>query len=183
MNKPANSSATAWTIGSSVEQQSTADSPTPVFGPPQPRSIPNFITTHDFAALYAAAEFSLLNGYPLASHLIINWTTLGINNDDDVAKAFLAFTKRLRDYLTRRGVPPLWIYAHERGPSTGAHTHLAVFLPVDVAELRADFMEWFRTWPVRQLGRRVARAVRMRVPKKHDPRTALVALQLSYEDL
>ena len=164
-----NSPASGWPIGSSPAGPSPTAFTTPVFGLPATRPISNFITIQDFAALYGAAEFSLLNGYPLASHLIINWTTLGIS-DEGVADAFLAFTKRLRDYLTRRSVPPLWIYSHERGPSTGLHTHLAVFLPVDTAGLRDDFMEWFRTWPIRQFGRRVPRALRMRVPKAHDPR-------------
>ncbi len=109
-----------------------------------------------------------MNGYPLASHLIINWTALGINGEDHVGAAFLAFTKRLRDYLTRRGVPPLWIYSHERGPTTGLHTHFAIFLPVDIDVLRAEFMDWLRSWPIRQFRRRVPRAVRMRVPKKHE---------------
>jgi hypothetical protein len=136
---------------------------------PPPASLPSkFISIQNFAALYGAAEFSLLNGYPLASHIIVNWTALGIDGDKDVVAGFLAFTKCLRDFLTHRTVPPLWIYAHERGPKTGWHTHMAIFLPVDNVALRAECMDWLRSLPLRQLGHRVPHAMRMRIPKAHD---------------
>lgn len=135
-------------------------------GLPQSR----LITVSDFAALYRAAEFSLLNGYPLASHVIINWNALGADADDKAADGFLGFTKCIRDFLKRRLVPPLWIYVHERSPKTGLHTHIAIFLPVDAPELRTECMEWLRYWPIRQLGRRVPHGIRMRVPQAHEIR-------------
>jgi hypothetical protein len=138
------------------------------FGLPSASPRSKLISISNFAALYGAAEFSLLNGYPLASHIIINWTALGVDGDDQVGAGFLAFTKCLRDFLTRDFVPPLWIYAHERGPKTGWHTHMAVFLPVENAVLRAKCMEWLRSWPVRHVDRRVPRAMRMRIPKAHE---------------
>ena len=140
------------------------------FTPPSSAPKSKLLTIENFAALYGAAEFSLLNGYPLSSHVVINWTALGVVDEAQLGAAFLTFTKCLRDFLTRRLVPPLWIYAHERGPKTGWHTHMATFLPVETPALRTGCMEWLRGWPIRHTGRRVPHAVRLRVPKDHDPK-------------
>jgi len=137
------------------------------FPPPVPERQSALITVDQFATVYRACEYALLNGYPLSSHVTMNWSAMGITDEASVLDCMSAFTACLRDYLARRCVPPLWVYSHEFGQKYGWHTHFALFLPVDVAEARIEVMAWLRNWPVRQFGRRMPKAVRQRVPHQH----------------
>jgi hypothetical protein len=93
---------------------------------------------------------------------------MGIDDEAGAIAGLAAFTKCLRDYLHRRRFPALWIYCHERSNRTGWHTHLALHLPVLRHQGREECMAWLRQWPSRQTGRRVKKAIRLRVPKEHD---------------
>ena len=92
---------------------------------------------------------------------------MSINGETEVLKVMSKFTACLRDYLSRRLVPPLWVYCHEVGKEKGWHTHFAIFLPVETESLRTEIMTWLRGWPLRQFGRRMPHAVRQRVPRAH----------------
>lgn len=134
------------------------------FAPPVVTPPSDVLTLEQFAAVYAAAEFAACFGIWMDSHVIINWTALGIE-EKEVGAHFQAFTKCLRDFMSRRQIMPVWLYAHERSPKTGLHTHLALSLPCDHQRLNAC-VEWLRSWLVRLVERRVPRAIRLRVSKR-----------------
>jgi hypothetical protein len=100
----------------------------------------------------------------------VNWSAIGMTDEATVTDCMSAFTACLRDYLSRRGVPSLWVYCHEFGKVYGWHTHFALFMPVECPEARIETMRWLRDWPVRQFGRRIPSAVRQRVPREHSER-------------
>lgn len=129
-----------------------------------PRS--DLLTLDQFASMYAAAEFAAHFDLLLDSHIIINWTALGL--ESQMTSSFQAFTKGSRDIMTKRGLASAWLYSHERSPKTGLHTHFALSLPYSSGHQRAC-IEWLRSWPVREVKRRVPGAIRLRVSKKGDP--------------
>lgn len=137
-----------------------------VFSPPRSSEKSDVLTIEQFASMYAAAEFAARFGLSLDSHVVINWTALGL--DHDLGKHFGAFTKNLREFMSQRRWPAAWIYAHERSAKTGLHTHVAINLPLYYAQDRIDCMQWLRLWPLRYVERRVPGAIRLRVPKKPD---------------
>ena len=136
------------------------------FAAPSSSPVSDVLTVDQFASMYAAAEFAAHFGVSMDSHVIINWTKMGL--EEEMNSSFQAFTKTLRDFLTQRRLPIAWMYAHEHSLKTGLHTHLAISLP-RFEKGRSECMEWLRSWPVRRTGKRVPGAIRLRVTRKYEP--------------
>lgn len=96
--------------------------------PPAPNCPP--ISAAQFGALHCAASFAFEQGFQFNTMMTINWAMCGVA-EPDMQGAFTALQKRLRDRFVRMGWPPVWIYAHERGPVIGVHTHLVLALADD----------------------------------------------------
>jgi hypothetical protein len=113
------------------------------------------ISVRQFRELYNAVAFANLQGAILDTHITVSWSMLGFEDDSQISHALqLGLIKHAREWSRHKedplGRPFCWIYAHERGAKLGLHTHLLLFIPV---ELRPKFDAWLRT-RVRKLARR-----------------------------
>lgn len=127
--------------------------------PPPPDS--DLIGEAEFASIYAAAEFAAEFGLWLDTMVTLNWKLLGYANNE-VQDGHLAFTKCMRDWLSRRGVPVAFVYSHENAAAYGVHTHVAVHVPNRWTTLPEEFRRWVRGWARHRMGQRVPGAVRVR---------------------
>lgn len=116
-----------------------------------------------FAELYAAAEFAEEHELWFDTTITLNWSLLGAGSEAE--KAFEAFMKCLREWWPS-GMPLAFIYAHERGPDAGLHTHIALFAS---PSMRRALREWAMGWVKRRSGREVKKAVRVRTQKTTQP--------------
>jgi hypothetical protein len=114
-----------------------------------------------FEEAYSAVAYANALGAILSTHVTLVWALLGIEEDND-ASALLqsGVIKHIREWSRHKrddASPPfVWMYAHERGATSGLHTHLLVSVP---REQRVDFERW--------LGKRLARVSRRRpMPKE-----------------
>lgn len=101
-----------------------------------------FLTEQDFASLYAAADFASAFELWFDTTVSISWRLMGAKTPKEVASAFEAFTKCLRDWLERRCLPTAWVYAHECGRRVGLHTHMILYLPGEASPYRKEFRAW-----------------------------------------
>jgi hypothetical protein len=102
-----------------------------------PRSS-RYITSDEFVDLYSAVAFANRCGLIMNCHITILWAALGITDHDEVARALLGFTRRLRDWCAQRGFETAWIYSHENSPLAGLHSHVLLFVsPRHAKEFRA----------------------------------------------
>ena len=107
-----------------------------------PRAASRRITTDEFVNLYSAVAFANRCGLILNCHVTILWGALGFTDHDEIAEAFLGFTRRLRDWCAQRGFETAWIYSHENSPLAGLHTHILLSVQNKHArEFRAYAME------------------------------------------
>jgi hypothetical protein len=125
------------------------------------------ISETEFAAMYAAADFAAEFEMWMDTSVTITWSLLGVIGDDAVQAAFTGFTKCLRDWLIRRGIPVAFAFAHELGPVVVLHSHLNVFIAG--ARHRGEFRHWIRDWSTHVVGRHVPRAVRVAGPRVEEP--------------
>ena len=100
----------------------------------KPATLPSFppsrlITEREFCELYSAAAFAAYWCLPLDTMVNITWPMLGLVDEAAVKEGWLSFRKCLTDWLARRRLPQAWVYCHERGPTRGLHSHVAVFVP------------------------------------------------------
>lgn len=116
-----------------------------------------------FAELYAAAEFAEEHELWFDTTITLNWSLMG--EELQAGRAFEAFMKCLREWWPW-GVPLAFIYAHERGPDAGLHTHIALFAS---PSLRRALRAWAMGWVKRRSGREVKKAVRVRIQKTTQP--------------
>lgn len=124
------------------------------------------INEADFAALYAAAQFAERVGAPLSTHVTLTWSLFGITEPGAVHAHLHAFVKCLRDWMKQRRLCQFWIFCNERGRIVGLHTHLAVYMPLD---LRREFRAWVKAWAVRRYGAHIPRAHRVKFSSSDKP--------------
>ncbi|MBX9650566.1 MAG: hypothetical protein K2X57_26325 [Xanthobacteraceae bacterium] len=125
------------------------------------------ISETEFAAVYAAADFAAEFEMWMDTSVTINWSLLGVTEDDSAQLAFTGFTKCLRDWLIRRANPVAFVFAHELGPVVGLHSHVNVYVAGE--RQRVQFRHWVRDWSDHVAGRHVPRAVRVAGPRVSEP--------------
>jgi len=121
----------------------------------------------EFAAVYAAADFSAKYEMWMDTMVTISWSRLGVMGDQAVQSAFTTFTKCMRDWLQQRVIPVAYIYAHEVGPVVGLHTHVSVFVAGE--RNREEFRSWAKQWGERFYGHYISRAVHVSGPRADKP--------------
>lgn len=136
---------------------------------------PYLLGEADFRELYAAAAFAVETQLFLDTRVTIAWALCSDEAARDSRPYFNSFTSSLRGWLRSRGGPPAWIYAHERSPAIGLHTHIALSVPswssrapkssIDVP-IRQQFRVWAQMWADWHFPDRVARAIRVRGPSQ-----------------
>lgn len=131
--------------------------------PTVPDETTQLIGETEFAEMYAAADFAAYCQLWFDTTITLNWTTMGLEGQAE--EGFESFMKCLREWWPS-GAPLAFIYAHERGPDSGLHTHIALFAcPTFRTSLRA----WAMGWVERRLGSKVKKAVRVRIQKTTQP--------------
>jgi len=137
----------------------------PFAKPAEPPPLPSrLITEREFCELYSAATFAAQWEMPLDVLVNITWPMLGAVDEAAVKEGWLSFRKCMTTWLSERALPQAWIYCHERGPTRGLHSHVAVFVPAKgwARNLRAEFRSWVLTWAKGFAGRRVPKSTRVR---------------------
>lgn len=76
-----------------------------------------------------AAAFAKAMEQPLNTHLVVVWRHLANFQEDALPGLQTRFLDRMNRWLTRRGVPPVFVWVRERSPGQGIHTHIAFHLP------------------------------------------------------
>lgn len=133
----------------------------------------HLINERDFAAVYAAAEFASKFNLVLDCHVTVLWDRLDPTGISSPQAELSAFLKCMRAWYAHWGLSPAWIYSHESGPVAGPHTHFAVSVPVLdspwAPSYRGKFKKWARDYCIHRTGRKVAGAVRVRMPTEPAP--------------
>jgi len=109
-----------------------------------PASMPStLIRLSEFSDVYSAVAFATRFGFPPSGHVTLHWKMLGVVAAKDVLKEFDRFRRCVRDWLTQRRVPVVYLFSHENSQAAGLHSHFAVHIPL---RLRLEFRNYVRGW-------------------------------------
>jgi hypothetical protein len=102
------------------------------------------IGANQYREAYNAVAYANSLGAILNTHITLTWSLLGYEDDNEASAALQGgLIKHMREWHRHKEDPlsrPLaWLYAHERSPSAGFHTHFLVSIP---DEWRPDFDGW-----------------------------------------
>ena len=92
------------------------------------------LTEHDCRKVIASAEAAWAAGTPFNRFVTISWEPCGIDPRQAV-KATGDWIKLARDWITARGYRMPWCWVQETGPVLGAHCHILMHVPPELAPL------------------------------------------------
>ena len=93
----------------------------------------------DFRKSYNAVAFSNRLGAVMNVHMTIVWGTVLDGGDLVYAGALKRFLERFRKWCRERSIQCHWIFAWERGPKNGLHSHVLASVP---HLYEAELQEW-----------------------------------------
>jgi hypothetical protein len=92
------------------------------------------MTWQDIAAMIDAMRFASAQEIPLTALLTVTWRSApGFRGKDENswAEHHQKLVRKLKSFLTRHGIPAVFIYVRERVVGPGGHTHFVLHIPED----------------------------------------------------
>lgn len=92
------------------------------------------MTWQDTGALTDAMRFASAQEIPLTAHLTVTWRSApGFRGKDENSwtEHHQKLVRKLKAFLSRHGIPTVFIYVRERVVGPGGHTHFVLHIPED----------------------------------------------------